>query len=66
MPIKTINARSRRWPVIKTLLSGDVLRVNACSHDTVSLLFEYCSRVGHTLLQHVEVDDDITLYIEKH
>ena len=50
---------------LNTLLSGDILRINACSHDTVSLLFEYCSRVGHTLLRHIEIDDDITLYIEK-
>ena len=51
---------------LNTLLSGDVLRINACSLDTVSQLSEYCSNVGHTVLQHVAVDNDITLYIRKH
>jgi TusA-related sulfurtransferase len=51
---------------LNTLLSGDVLRINACSLDTVSLLSEYCYNVGHALLQHVESDDDVTLYIRKH
>ena len=51
---------------LNTLLPGDVLRINACSLDTVRLLSEYCSNVGHTLLQHVEIDNDVTLYIRKH
>ena len=49
-----------------TLLPGDILRINACSLDAVSLLSEYCSNVGHTVLQHVAIDNDITLYIRKH
>ena len=48
-----------------TLLTGDVLRINACSRKAANMLSDYCSNVGHTLLQHVEIDEDVTLYIRK-
>ena len=50
---------------LNTLISGDVLRINACSQKAANLLSDYCTNVGHTLLQHVEIDDDVTLYIRK-
>jgi TusA-related sulfurtransferase len=50
---------------LNTLLSGDVLRINACSQSTAALLSNYCSNTGHTLLQHIEIDDDVTLYVRK-
>jgi len=51
---------------LNTLMAGDVLRINACSHKAVSLLTDYCTNVGHTVLQLVEIDDDVTLYVRKH
>jgi TusA-related sulfurtransferase len=50
---------------LNTLMSGDILRINACSKNALSTLADYCTNVGHTLLQHVRIDDDITLYIRK-
>ena len=50
---------------LNTLISGDVLRINTCSQKAANMLSDYCSNVGHTLLQHVEIDDDVTLYIKK-
>ncbi|NOR42627.1 MAG: hypothetical protein GQ572_04760 [Gammaproteobacteria bacterium] len=50
---------------LNTLLSGDVLRINTCSQKAASMLSDYCSSVGHTLLQHVEIDNDVTLYVRK-
>ena len=50
---------------LNTLISGDVLRINACSQNSANLLSDYCTNVGHTLLQHVEIDNDVTLYIRK-
>jgi len=50
---------------LNTLLTGDVLRINACSRKAAHMLSDYCSNVGHTLLQHVEIDEDVTLYIRK-
>lgn len=50
---------------LNTLLSGDVLRINACSPYVANLLSDYCSNVGHKLLQHVEIGDDVTIYIQK-
>jgi len=51
---------------LNTLMAGDVLRINTCSRKSVSLLTDYCTNVGHTVLQRVEIDDDITLYVKKH
>ena len=51
---------------LNTLMAGDVLRINACSRNAVSLLTDYCTNVGHTVLQQVEIDDDVTLYVRKH
>ena len=51
---------------LNTLMSGDVLRINACSRKAVSLLTDYCTNVGHTVLQQVQIDNDVTLYIRKH
>jgi len=51
---------------LNTLLPGDILRINACSLDTVRLLSEFCFNVGHTLLQHVKIDNNVILYIKKH
>ena len=62
---------NRSMPIIavgqslNTLLSGDVLRINACSQTTAKLLSTFCANTGHTLLQHVEIDDDVTLYVRK-
>jgi len=62
---------NRSMPIIavgqslNTLLSGDVLRINACSRNTAELLSAYCANTGHTLLQHVEIDDDVTMYVRK-
>jgi len=62
---------NRSMPIIavgqslNTLMSGDVLRINTCSRTAASMLSDYCTNIGHTLLQHVEVDEDITLYIRK-
>ncbi len=50
---------------LNTLMSGDVLRINACSSNAASMLSDYCTNVGHTLLQHVKIDNDVTLYIKK-
>ena len=50
---------------LNTLLSGDVLRINTCSRKAASMLSDYCYCAGHTLLQHVEIDNDVTLYIRK-
>lgn len=50
---------------LNTLLPGDVLKVNACSEGTTALLSEYCSITGHTLLRHIEADNDVTLYVRK-
>ena len=50
---------------LNTLMSGDILRINACSINALSTLADYCTDVGHTLLQHASIDDDITLYIRK-
>jgi len=50
---------------MNTLFSGDVLRVNVCSKKTAKSLIEYCSIIGHTLLEDIEIDDEVTLYIRK-
>ena len=50
---------------LNTLLSGDVLRINACNKNAADMLSDYCSNIGHTLLQHIEIDNDVTLYIRK-
>jgi len=50
---------------LNTLLSGDVLRINTCSQGTAALLSSYCNNTGHTLLQYVEIDNDVTLYVRK-
>jgi len=50
---------------LNTLIPGDVLRINACSQNAANMLSDYCSNVGHTLLQQVEIDEDVTLYIRK-
>jgi len=50
---------------LNTLSSGDVLRINACSQSTAALLSTYCANTGHTLLQHVEIDNDVTMYLRK-
>jgi len=50
---------------LNTLLTGDVLRINTCSRKAANMLSDYCSNVGHTLLQHIEIDEDVTLYIRK-
>lgn len=50
---------------MNALLPGDVLRINACSKTIASRLVEYCSNIGHTLLEHIEIDDEATLYIRK-
>ena len=51
---------------LNTLMSGDVLRINSCSSKAVDLLTDYCTNVGHTILQLVEIDNDVTLYVRKH
>lgn len=62
---------NRTMPVIavgqslNTLFSGDVLRINACSKSTAALLSTYCANTGHTVLQQVEVDSDVTMYVRK-
>ncbi len=48
-----------------TLMSGDALRINACSKITTHTVSKYFSNTGHTLLQHVEIDNNFTLYIRK-
>ncbi|MBE9564671.1 MAG: sulfurtransferase TusA family protein [Proteobacteria bacterium] len=50
---------------LNTLITGDVLRINACNQKATRILSDYCSNVGHTLLQHVEIGENITLYIRK-
>lgn len=63
--------RSKPMPMIaigqsmNELMHGDVLRVNACSRAIAKRLAEYCSNIGHTLLERVEIDDEVTLYIRK-
>ena len=63
--------RSKPMPMIaigqsmNELIHGDVLRVNACSKAIAKRLTEYCSEIGHTLLEHIEIDDEVTLYIRK-
>lgn len=63
--------RSKPMPMIalgqsmNELIHGDVLRVNVCSKAIAKRLAEYCSDIGHTLLEHVEIDDEVTLYIRK-
>lgn len=50
---------------LNTLITGDVLKINTCSREAANTLSDYFSNVGHTLLQHVEIDEDVTLYIRK-
>jgi len=50
---------------LNTLIAGDVLRINICSRKDAKMLSIYCAIVGHTLLQHIEIDNDITLYVRK-
>ena len=50
---------------LNTLSPGDVLRIDACSKSTAALLSAYCTNTGHTLLQHVEIDNDVTMYVRK-
>ena len=62
---------NRSMPIIavgqslNTLLSGDVLRINTCSQSTAALLSAYSANTGLTPLQHVEIDDDVTMYLRK-
>lgn len=66
-----IHNLKRSMPVVavgqslNTLLTGDVLKINACSRKATEVLTEYFSNVGHTLVRQVVIKNDVTLYVRK-
>jgi TusA-related sulfurtransferase len=50
---------------INTLTSGQVLKVTACSQNTVVAVVSFCKNSGNTLLQKDNIDNEITLFIKK-
>ncbi len=50
---------------INTLTSGEVLKVNAGNHNTVTALINFCKKSGNTLLEQIYRNDGITLFIQK-
>ena len=50
---------------INTLGSGDILKVSACSKNTVIALIDFCKHSGNTLLQKIYINGVATLFIRK-
>ena len=50
---------------INTLATGEVLKVTACSKNTVIAVISFCKNSGNTLLQKSDDNNEATLFIKK-
>ena len=50
---------------INTLTPGDILKVSACNQKTLIALVSFCKKSGNTLMQTIDINDGITVFIKK-
>jgi len=50
---------------MKTLNSGDVLKVSAHGDSTIRDLAALCSRTGDQMVEHIKNEDELTFFIRK-
>jgi len=50
---------------MNTLLSGDILKVSACSNEIARMLIVFCQQAGYSLLLKLKINNLNTLFIRK-
>jgi len=50
---------------MKTLNTGDVLKVSAHGEGTIKDLAALCSRTGDQMIEHIKDNEELTFYIRK-
>ena len=48
-----------------TLTSGDILKVTACNQNTILAVISFCKNSGNNILEKIDYNGEITLFIQK-